>query len=560
MATAARVKPWNSVSVRIVACGGLLMAAALGLALLMVQESQRHHEFLLSFRNRDLSARTAAFEMQAAVESISFRTMGILAEAYRAPGSVAFLDNALKTLTDNWNAIRAHEFLPKERETAIDARVSAVVAFGDTMRTSYKENAGISRVYDSWLDVAAPLRKDARSIVAELDSDIERRLDGVTEEAVQNRSLSRVAICGVLFIAVVAGWLVVSGLVLPVSRLTRAMNEITAGNVDSDIPGRRQRDEFWLMTEALRGFRAGSIRIRQLTAEQAEMESRAQAERQALTASLVARFETDVLGVVDALAQSAAAMRAMIESLSAAIDETRQNASVVASAAGQVSANVQAAASGTDSVSAAIDEISRRMAKASDITRGATEQGETTKVSVEELAEAAKQIDAVLDLINGIARQTSLLALNASIEAARAGNAGRGFAIVATEVKALASQTASAIEDISGYVDGVRSGVAGAMHAIDAFVNTIHGIDEIAKATTRTVEQQQAATQTIARSVNVAARDSVGVSQAISAVSSGTDYSNQEASGVLKAMAGLVDQSEALRGIVRQFVSEMRAA
>lgn len=122
----------------------------------MLRQSQHHYAFLDGFRNRDLVARTAAFEMQAAVETISFRTMGVLADAYRGPGSVDFLDKTLKALVEHWGVIRLSDFLPGDRKAEIDARVTAAVAFGATLRAGFQANAGIGRLYDSWLDVSAP--------------------------------------------------------------------------------------------------------------------------------------------------------------------------------------------------------------------------------------------------------------------------------------------------------------------------------------------------------------------------------------------------------------------
>lgn len=560
MSGVARVKPWNSVSARMGACAFLLMFAALSLAACMLRQSQHHYAFLDGFRNRDLVARTAAFEMQAAVEAISFRTMGVLADAYRGPGSVDFLDKTLKALVEHWGVIRSSDFLPGDRKAEIDARVTAAVAFGATLRAGFQANAGIGRLYDSWLDVSAPVRKDARTVVAELDAGIKRQLDDATLAAAWSRSFSLAAGGGAIVIAVLAGWLVVTGMVLPVSRLTRAMNEVAAGDVDCSVPVRRRRDEFWLMSEALRGFRDNALRIRQLTAEQAEMQRRAEAERKALISSLVSRFEADVLAIVNALAQAAAEMRTSMQSLSAAIAETTRNAVVVVSSAEQVSSNVQAAAAGAEELSASIQEIGRRMTRASEITRGAAEQGTTTRASVEVLAEAAKRIGDVVDLIDGIASQTSLLALNATIEAARAGAAGKGFAVVATEVKSLALQTAREIEGIASQVEAVRAGVAETVHAIDKIVATIHGIDEIAGATTAAVEQQRSATSTIAHSVDVAASDTRGVSHAIIAVSSAAKQTSLEAESVLQAVSDLADRSDVLRTFVHRFVDEIRAA
>ncbi|QJI37858.1 methyl-accepting chemotaxis protein [Pseudomonas sp. ADAK13] len=139
----------------------------------------------------------------------------------------------------------------------------------------------------------------------------------------------------------------------------------------------------------------------------------------------------------------------------------------------------------------------QRMVEALNSIRSLTQGVELSSEQVGGLADQAKSIGKVLDVIRAIAEQTNLLALNAAIEAARAGDAGRGFAVVADEVRALAHRTAQSTQEIEQMIGGIQTGTANA-------VNTMHASSSMTQQTLELAELAQKALADI-----VAANDEI---------------------------------------------------
>jgi methyl-accepting chemotaxis protein len=181
---------------------------------------------------------------------------------------------------------------------------------------------------------------------------------------------------------------------------------------------------------------------------------------------------------------------------------------------------MQAVASGAEELAASVGEISRQAADALSISQKAVDQANQTNAIVSGLATAAQKIGDVVKLINNIAEQTNLLALNATIEAARAGEAGRGFAVVASEVKSLATQTSKATDEISGQIAEVQNTTTSAVNVIEAISQTIGRINEISSAIAAAVEEQAAVTQSMSSNMQVAAKGVADISANVSEIAS----------------------------------------
>jgi methyl-accepting chemotaxis protein len=366
---------------------------------------------------------------------------------------------------------------------------------------------------------------------------------------------------GGALLALVAAVTIIQMLVVrPITGVTRAVQAVAGGDLAPISLAADRRDEVGVLARALDTLRDKAIQARDLQARQAEMKADMARVQKAAMNETADMFVTDVAGLAGMLAAAASEMEATARAMTQTADHAKQGAARVAESAEHASSGVATVAAAAEELTASIREISHRVTDSTTIANEAVENARRTDAIVRTLAEDADKIGDVVGLIARIAAQTNLLALNATIEAARAGDAGKGFTVVASEVKNLANQTATATNEISEQIGRIQSATGEAVEAIHAIAGTIGQISEISVGIATAVEQQGGATSEIARNAQETAAAARAVSGTIGGVSQGAMDTGAAAVQVLGAAGDLARQAEQLVGQVRGFVEKVRAA
>lgn len=372
---------------------------------------------------------------------------------------------------------------------------------------------------------------------------------------------NRVVVLTLILMTVISvlGWLASVTFTRPIGKLVDGMSQLSEGNTEIDLSGQERGDEIGDMTKAVAVFRDAIIQREQLEQESQGTAEQRQKREQAIN-GLIDAFKGDVKTTLTTVATNVEQMADTAQTLSGLADNTRTQAETAATASEHASGNVQTVAAASEELSASITEISRQIETTTEVVADATAHAQGTNEKVASLAETANRIGAVVTLIQAIAEQTNLLALNATIEAARAGEAGKGFAVVASEVKSLANQTANATEEISSQVSAIQGSTNEAVEAIEKIASTMDVVNANMGDIAQSVSQQGDATSEISQNVLQAADGTQSVVENIGGVTTATGETANSAGQVRSAASAVNEETEALGRTIDTFLNKVANA
>ena len=446
-----------------------------------------------------------------------------------------------KATTENMDKLQAS--MQSEKEKALFHTVSNKRAAYTTARNKVVSLLNDGKKVEALKELKemTPLREGYQSALADLDRYVQEKakLDGGA--TVSGAKRARIAIIAMMIlslgIAVVVSLWIVNSITKPLGAAVRTANRIAERDLTVEVTG-------------IDGTETGRL--------MAAMGNMVQNLRDIVS---------QTSGISASIATSSTELHATSEQIASGAEQVACQTQTVATASEEMSAtsndiaqNCHAAARNAQQASSAAETGAKVVAQTVEVMNRIADRVNATSHTVESLGARSDQIGAIVGTIEDIADQTNLLALNAAIEAARAGEQGRGFAVVADEVRALAERTTKATREISEMIKAIQGETKGAVSAMEEGVREVQqGTEEAAKsgsALQEILNQINAVSMQVNQIATAAEEQTATISEITGNITQISDVVQRTAQGSQDssvAAAQLASLSDDLSTLVTQF-------
>ena len=537
-----RFKDWR-IATKLYSVIGLLLVMLLSLGILGLRESGVINQRAVDMYTQELVPLETVDDMKASLYRIRDRIGRHLAEPDRQQVHERKIEEQKQRLTRNEAGYRESRL--GDTETGLmDTYKTAWSDYIDVIERKVLPLSREGRVEEAedvlYGPALAAFRK-ARGALNELaDYQVDRarrRYDDAQAAYMSMRNRTVALIVLGLLVAGGLGWWLVGSIRRPLLEVRHVLNKLDSGDLTQQVQYKSD-DEFGQMAN--------------------DLNNAVSTQRQMIS---------HVLSTVEQLAVAGEEMSVITDQTRRTVNEQRSQTEQVATAMNEMTSTVQEVAYNiTQTADSARDaekqthEGARVVQQAVDQINLLAEQIESSAQTIAEVEQNSEAISAVLEVIRGIAEQTNLLALNAAIEAARAGEQGRGFAVVADEVRTLAGRTQQSTEEINDMIEKLQAGSRRAVHVMEqsreqsqsavryaarsgeslcTISKAVQQINQMSAQIASAAEEQRAVSEEINRNI-----------VAINGMSTQTASGAEETAGASRELARMATE---LQGLVKQF-------